>query len=421
MTGMYYSKFKSRAGAYFSSTYGKGIGALARDPLLVSLLVFSGLYFLFYYFTEPVRPADVFTGVLGFHDEALYKKGWFGYIDQGWYLKMSEAIADFDFSRLKEVFMYGLGYPVVAVPFLWLGFDKDPFVFFNLFAFVFAVYATYKAGKHFISPVAGLIAGFGLAFATPLVAYTVQPWNSTICLFAVSCILLVAIQKRIRTWHALLVGLVVGWAFAARYVDIAFLGLIGAASLYRIGNLRTLLKNLVLMIAGISVLIVPVLYAHDRAFGSPLTTPYIKHLDPDEPGSDQQADSFSLRKAPETFTAIFIGPKFVEFKGQSNLSDNNRGLLVFMFWALAAIPGAYILFRKTRNKLFVSTVAGFILVTTLFYLSFRGTDTDAIKYGLLHYFKMLWPCLAILAAAFFDSQYNKIAANVPERKRGRRN
>lgn len=382
-----------------------------KDPFLFWLLIFAGAYFLFCYFTDPVRPANMFNW-FGFHDVALFPKGWTGYNDQHAYLKLAHTLANFDWKQFPHTFLYGLGYPIVAVPFLWLGFSRDPFMLFDLFAFVFAVYATYKAGKHFLSPVGGMLAGFALAFATPLVTYVVQPWNTTVCLVTVSAILLVATAKKTNWRHFLLLGVLVGWVFAARYIDAAFLGLLALAALYR-GSYMELLKRLVFFVLGLCVFVIPVLYAQNAVFGSPFKTPYTKHTEKGKSGSDQNLTSYSISQVPKEATATLVGPRAI---GPSK-DLYNRGLLVNMFWTLAAIPGAVILYRKSKQKLFIGTLIVFTLGVAVFYLSFRGVSLVAIKYGLLHYFKMLWPGAVIFAVAFFDNAFARTRARRPKPKK----
>lgn len=367
-----------------------------KNPALIILLIFAAGYFLLYYFTDQTRPADVFSGIFGYHDTAQYKLGWWGWHDQGSYLKISKALADFNFSTLRNVYSYGLGYPLVAVPALWLGFNNDPFVFFNLFAFLFAAFSVYKVAQHFISPTAGFLAGFGLVFATPLLTYTSTPWNSTVCLVAMSAILLMATATKPKPWQVLLIGLCVGWAFAARYVDVVWLFPMAAASMYR-GSIKQLIKPAVFFCIGLVIWLVPVLYSHYWAFGSPLKTPYVNHLGiGGEGGSDQQLTAYSLNNIPEAAAGMFIGPRL------ANQHDSDKGWLVSMFWVLAAIPGAFIVLRNKKNRWFFGTLLSVTIVASLFYLSFRASTPYSLKYGVLHYFKMFWLGLVVLAVAFFD-------------------
>jgi hypothetical protein len=371
---------------------------IRRDPVLITLLVAAGAYFLFYYVTDPVRPGGMFVALFTHAAPSTYK-GWFGYYDQGQYLQLAHTLARFNFHELRTTYSYGVGYPLVALPAIWLGFNKDPFIFFNFAAFVFAIFAIYKVAYKLISPFAGFLAGFGLLFATPLIHYTDIPWNSTVCLVVMSAILLTLTSKKVTKWHALLLGLLVAWAFSARYVDVFFLGPLAIASMYR-GSLKPLYRYIPLMAASACIILIPVLYSQYKIFGSPFRTPYVNHLGiGGVNGSDQGLRAYSLSRVPLAGVALFAGPRI------AGSTDADRGLLVDFFWALAAVPGIVILFKRKNHVFFFRTLLVVGIVATLFYLSFRASTTGSLKYGELHYFKMFWPCLVLLAVAFFDYIY----------------
>lgn len=250
------------------------IAWLTRDPVLLILLVAAAAYFILYYVTDPVRPGGMIVSLTGYHGAPSTYLGWAGYYDQGQYLRMAHTLASLNMSELHQTYSYGVGYPLVAVPAIWLGFNKDPFVFFNFFAYVFAAFATYRTASRLISPFAGFLAGFGIVFATPLIHYVDQPWNSSVCLVVMSSILITVTSKKITKWHFLLIGLLLGWAFAARYIDMLWLGVLALASLYR-GSYKILAKKSVFMVLGVFLIVTPVLYSHYKIFGSPLRTPYV--------------------------------------------------------------------------------------------------------------------------------------------------
>lgn len=374
---------------------------MRRDPLLLTLLVMAAAYFLLYYLTDPVRPAGVFPGMFGFRDTAMYPQGWFGYYDQGAYLRLSHTLSGLHFHELFSTYSYGVGYPLVAVPALWLGFNNDPYVFFNFFAFVFAIYAIYTVAKKMISPFAAFLAGFGLLFATPLIAYVDIPWNSTVCLVVMSVILLTLPMKKVGRWHIVLLGVLVGWAFAARYIDVLFLGALALAAIYR-GSFKALVKPVVYMAIGTLIVVLPVLFSHYKIFGSPFKTPYVNHLGiGGVDGSDQGAKAYNIKRVPRAGLALFVSPKL------AGSTDGDRGLLINFFWALAAIPGVVILMRKKENRMFFGVLLGVGFAALIFYLSFRASTPGSLKYGWLHYIKMFWPCLVLMAVAYFNQLYQK--------------
>jgi hypothetical protein len=350
------------------------------DPLLAALVVSAAAYFAYRYAIEPTRPGMAF------------QRGWFGYFDQSQYLRMAHDLSEF---RLPAGhFLYGVGFPIVAVPFLWLGLDYDPWLLFDGTAFVFAAAATFVVAGRIFGRLAAGIAGFGLVFATPLISYCLTPWNSTVSLVALTGILLLGTSPRPAKWHPYVIGSLVAWAFAARYVDALWLGAIGAVALARSPSGRTWTR---LLAAGATaaVLATPILIAHQRAFGSPFTTPYSLHAGIGNTTTDEQWGAYDLGRVPRSAFGMFISPFLLGAK------QPGSPLLADMFWTIAAIPGAVIAFVYGRFRLLlIATVVGWI-AASVFYLSFRGTGAGGIQFGTLHYFKMWWPVASILAAGAF--------------------
>jgi len=349
------------------------------DPLLLALGVLAAGFFAYLYITDPARPGQ------------LEPLGWFNSSDQGAYLQLVRDFADFRFPA--EDFDYGPGYPAVAVPFWWMGLDYDPFAPFNGMVFVFVAAATFVVARRLSgSRVVAAVAGYGLVFATPLVLYVDKPWNSTMSLLAAAVILLLATSPAPKAWHPWVMGLMVGAAFAARYVDLAWLGLLAIVAILA-GPARMRVAGVIGATVAAAIVVIPVLYAQDQLLGSPWTTPYASHVDHVLPGSDQDLTAYDLGLVPENAYGMFISPflRGARFGGQPFLQG--------MFWALLAIPGAVLVLRRgARFRALMAGMVVAILAAYLFYLSFRGSGTGAVQFGGLHYFKMWWPALAILAA-----------------------
>jgi hypothetical protein len=337
----------------------------------------AAAFFAYRYTVEPSRPGVAFP------------QGWFGYFDQSQYLLMAHDLSEF--ALPANHFLYGIGYPLVAVPFLWLGLEYDPWLIFNGFAFVFAAVATYVVAGRLFGRLAAGIAGFGLVFATPLVAYCLTPWNSTVSLVALAGILLLGTSPSPARWHPYAIGALVAWAFAARYVDVLWLGAIGAVAALHSRSRPADWRPLVAAGASAAVLAVPIFIAHWVAFDSPFTTPYSLHAGAENTTTDEQLGAYDLGKAPRSAFGMFVSPYLLGGKAPGS------PLLADMFWTLAAIPGAVIALRSGRYRVLLTVVIVAWIAASVFYLSFRATGAGAIQYGTLHYFKMWWPVATILA------------------------
>jgi hypothetical protein len=380
---------------------------LRRDRVLTVLLAATAAYFVVYLLSDPNLPGGAASPLSGwFNPPPSAYPGWFGGHDQGQYLNIAHTLAGLHFGQLatKQVYTYGIGYPIVGVPGIWLGFLKDPFVFFDLFAFVFVTYAVYRAGSRLISPVAGLFAAFGLVFATPLILYVDQPLNSTISMVVMAFLLLTLVADEVTRPRAFALGMMLGWSYAARFIDVVWLGVIAVACVYR-DSWRDLTRRLFTpALVGLLLVVVPVLYLNYRAFGSPFSTPYVNHLRTGA-GSDQGLASYHLRQVPNSFLGIFVSPLW------AGSTIFYRGLLINFFWALGAIPGFVILWRRGRRRAFLVAAGVMLIVDYVFYLSFRADGNYSLAYGVLHYFKDFWPIIALFAAGLIDAGVRQLTAN----------
>lgn len=351
------------------------------------ILLLAATYFVFMYVTDPTRPRATNGG------------GWLSYFDQSAYLKQAAAMKA---GHLRDYFVYAPLYPLLAVPFMFLGFYVNSLFFFNLFSFVFVTWAVYKYTSSTTSDKMGVVAAMALVFATPLVHYTVVPWNSTVCLLAVGIILYVASKQRnyISAVDIFLLSLAGGMAFASRYVDVVW---VSGATVALIVSRGIGLKKIVLLGSVTLVMALPVLWAHQVIFGSPLRTPYILHTSINGGNTtDQDLGAYSLRRIPNAAYGMLVSPML------AGSTDANRGLLAGAFWFLGVLTFPFIKRIDQRNKLFLMALLAITVVHSLFYLSFRASGPDAVKFGTLHYFKMFWPVLTILSALSFDSIFNVV-------------
>lgn len=351
----------------------------AVDPLLLLAIALSAALFTFIYLIDPNRPG------------IATPEGWFGFADQGQYLAMAKALSSFGMDQ--PTFMYGPGYPVFAVPFLWMGLDYDPFVIVNGLALVATITMTFIVGQRLGGRLVGAIAAFGLLFATPLVAFTTQPWNSTISVLALLVVLIVATNERIELWSAALLGLAPGAAFAARYVDGIFIGAVALAVV--ISRHRELGRRGIAVAIGVgAVPVLLVLWMQWAVLGSPFTTPYASHGRGDGTGpTDADLGAYDLLGAPRSFFGMFISPYLLGGK------SGGASMLQSAFWFILAIPGAWLAGRRgSPRRAVVLTAAVASVAAIVFYTSFHGAGAGSVQFGSLHYFKAWWPLWAILSA-----------------------
>ena len=313
--------------------------------------------------------------------------GWFGGYDQSRYLRITERLADW---RLPTTgYLYGIGYPLVGVPLTWLGVG-DPFTPMNALLFGLILLLTTLLGERLRGLGFGVIAGLAVALATPLLDILVIPWNAMVVVPAILGALLLGTAARPLTWRGgAVLGLLVGLAFAARYVDAVFVAGIAAVALLRPGRRST--GAILAAGAAAAVVVGFVLYTHDHAFGSPWTTPYSLHRRGEV--TDQDLAQYQLERVPRHFVEVFV-------TGESDgVRQGGEPLLPAAPWLVLAPVGLLAVFRWSHPARLVLGVATVLSVlASAVYLSFAAGGGADLPVGGLRYFAPWFPLWGILAA-----------------------
>ena len=142
------------------------------------VFVVSVLVFAYAWLTNPNHPHQGSSGYLNWSD-------------QGSYLREARELAAGQFPS-RKTYVYGIGYPIVAVPAILVGDLRDPFVPFNALVFAATMVMVSVLGTRMRSLAFGVACSALLLFATPLLDVTVVPWSSTITLLVVSGVLVLA-------------------------------------------------------------------------------------------------------------------------------------------------------------------------------------------------------------------------------------
>lgn len=347
----------------------------SRWPLLIALgIVFAlafGIFVLSWY-SSGGRPTHT-------------TPGWFSFSDQGSYLREAKILAQF---RAPSAFtyVYGFGYPIVAVPALWVGETIDPFAPFNALAFAISMVMTTILGTRLRSLAFGVATTALVLFATPLLDLTYVPWSSTVTLLVVTTVLVLATGRQTAK-AAILIGLGAGWCLAARYADVLW------PLLMTLGTFLRRRREIVMALGACAVVAAAVLWTQWAILGSPLNTPYIAHTPPGGVGiSDQNIGAYDLTKVPVRFFGIVTG-----LQGGQRLPGEALGQR--FFWGILAPLGVWFLYRDRHPHRQVLTAAfATSILATIFYLSFRASGAGMLHFGGLHYFKAWFPLWGLLAA-----------------------
>ena len=386
----------------------RSLSGRARTVLLVVFALASALH-LYSWYVHPNRPSLRNGATMG----------WYGaWADQLNYAREARALADgllpgtyWDYDRGApkrdrppdvEVsdYAYGLGYPVLGVPFMNLGLRRDPFVIPDMVAFGLIICLALQLARRFMSGVAALVFAGVLAVASPVLAFTVIPWNTTITAVAVLAALVVATSER-RDWKiGALVGLALSLCYAARFSDVLWPMLIvavGIAATWR-RNVKGCVAVVAVAAGMLAATYLVVGWTQHVVFGHFFTNPYHYHFHEGNRG-DSFAE-FRLGQVPRAFTEVFITAK----PGGRRVPEPHTSVLRVFPWVVAAPFGLAMLIRRRHRHLGPLVVASAAsLVASALYLSYwSGTGADLVHNN-LRFFVPWFPLWGLLAAVALTS------------------
>jgi hypothetical protein len=398
-------------------------GSRRHDRVVfAAVFICAAIFFLYCWAVQPGRPPL----------NALNKPavaGWYGgAADQINYAREARALArwelpgiHWDYERSQprpdlpanvEVsdYAYGLGYPVLGVPFIWLGLKGDPFVVPDCVAFGAAACLIFAIGRRVFRDRTALLVTAAVVLATPMVNFFATPWNTTPTVLANLLALYIGVSGD-RSWRAVFAfGIVASLAFSARYVDIVWIGAVIVPVVLL--DLRRATRIIVGVLPVLLVTAGFMLWSQDRVFGNAFETPLHYHFHEGKRGDD--LSDYVPADIPEHGIAVFVTSQ--KTNGQRSPTGYDP-LLRNFFWLLAAPVGLLALARHYRfRSLFrkpcgTLVVAGIVSVlASAFYLSYWSGGGDDIMNQNGRFFVCWFPLWGILAAVGMAAIVQRIGA-----------
>jgi len=285
---------------------------------------------------------------------------WVEWHDQAHYLRMVNELSHGYLT--SDSFRYGLGYPILSVPFYFL-MGKDALFIPNLAAFAGTLYFSYLLFCSLTNELKAKVSLLFIIFATTLPYHHVIWWSHGIAIFCLVFLFYLALNPLTDT-RLLLAGLVIGYAFFTRYIEIMiFLPII----LYILW--RTKLRGLALMTVGVMPFIAVTFTAQRLVFGDWFMTPY-------EIRFGLPTKIFWLERIPRNFFLTFLYfPKDLAMDINGMLKVT---VLISAFYVIFAPMGAYLLYRSSKDKkgltiAMITSVISCILYATSYYQFDSGT------------------------------------------------
>jgi hypothetical protein len=352
---------------------------IAREPVLLGIVVLATLVFLYRWAIDPNRP-----GVTSAH-------GWYGGFNQSAYLREAHLLGHLQ-SLPTDQFAFGPGYPFLAAPFARssdIGWPfHDPFLTVNLVVWLLTASTTFLVGRRLYGQLVGAAATLALMIGTPLIVFTVTPWNTTAVLGALMMTLLVGLARNIRWWHGAILGAAVALAYSARYVDALWIGGVALTILVaRRAALRSPAQVAAAFLAASLALALPAFYLQWKAFGSPFESASTH--------SGVGSSQFHVGDVWSHAFQLFVSPLY--FTSEGVQSDLSEPLLSSMFLLVFAPVGLAQTIRASSGsrRLLVSGTAASCFAAVLFYLAYYFTGSSGLSVGADRFFSMWFPLWAL--------------------------
>jgi hypothetical protein len=382
-----------------------------RDRFVYAgVFVVAITFFLYCWNVEPGHPP-----LSTLHASAV--NGWYGGAsDQINYAREARALAHgtlpgiyWDYTRQQvrpnkppnaelADYAYGLGYPVLGVPSIWLGLRGDPFVIPDGIAFGAAACLVFAISRRFFDDRIALLLTAAIVFATPMVNYFATPWNTIPTAIAILIALYIGVSRD-RSWRAAIAfGIVASLALSARYVDIVWiLAVIAPVVLLDFRRAqRIVVVALPLLLATTGIM----LWSQDRVFGDALETPLHFHIHDGTRGDDLA--EYNLRDVPQHALSVIVT---ADMSNGLRAPIGHNPLLRDFFWLLAAPVGFVALLRRNSRRALIREPAGALacaaavsVLASIMYLSYWSGGGDDIQNENGRFFVAWFPLWGILAA-----------------------
>ena len=326
-----------------------------------------------------------------------YPEGWWGWYDQGQYLKSVKAFSSFNFDPQNH--RYLPLYALIGAGFYAL-IPNHPFFFVNLFALLYGIYVFIQVSDRYLSRIeTSLILLISLYANFTIFLQYIIPWNSsvTVIIYSLSLHQLIRLQpiqddnkhSKKHLLKPILFGFLIGLLCLIRPIDVpATFGLFLAYVYLSHRNqilakkipVKTASKSIFLLVFGFLLGFSFYLLYNQALYNSPIDG-YFK-------ATISSSGYFPTEIAWRTFSLLFDSKVLFAESSASFISHYPWLLLSFIAIIWAMFYGDWL----TRTLSFT------IVLQFLFYAPYGDLLPNGIwRYHNIHYFKWAFPYLAFLA------------------------
>src|SRR6202521_2211089 len=343
------------------------------DSFGFMVLFLAGLTILYLlaYLGHPVLPGNDPSAPIG----------WWGWWDQGQYLKCTAALSQGQLT--PDTYWYPLGYPLIGALFYhWA--PQHAFLIPNLAFVLGSTFLFYKISRRLVSPLEAilLILTFIGSYLGLLQMTLVEPWNTTPTLFLAYLIIFLVGFRQPSARRLLAAFVCVGLIFVCRPVDAFCMADVPAIAILGVPRWRT---RMFVGLAGIGIVgafVLIILYVNHAVFGT-WRTPY------DRIHEEMGVGSYSV---PSKAFGLLID-------GDTIFREPQAALVRHFPWAVLVVPGAvYLLLRYKAQALGI--LLSVLATYGLYFLYNDFWPSTVYRYHGIHY--LLWTIPFMVLATYFS-------------------
>jgi hypothetical protein len=334
------------------------------------LLVLLAALYLLSYLSQPLLPGN----------NLEHPNGWWGWWDQGQYLRSAAAIAHWSLG--PETYWYPLGYPALgALFYLWV--PQHAFFLPDLALVLGAVVLFFKIARRMVSSLEAilLITAFVVAYAGTITISVITPWNTIPTHFlGYMMIWLVGFRElsRMRIYAS---ALCLGLIYTCRALDAACMGLILAVAILQVPGWRDKFKVGVVSSIIVAIPVGCILLINHSFFGA-WVTPY------EEMSGRMGFGAYPFAKK------LFI----LLVDGRTVFREGDTAYFSHFPWLVLAPLGIVYLLRRYNEKAIGVLLSG--VVTYAAYFSYNDFwPHTTFRFGQIHYLFWTLPLLALFTYA----------------------
>lgn len=337
------------------------------DGFMALFLTALTVLYLLAYLGHPALPGNSPTA----------PQGWWGYWDQGHYLKSTAALAGGQLT--PDTYRYPLGYPLIGSLFYrWA--PQHAFLIPNLVFVLGSTVLFYRISCRLVSPLEAilLMLTFIGSYLTLLSTTMVVPWNTIPTHFLSYLVIFLVGFCQPSAKRVLLAFTCVGLIFLCRPADALCMMVLPGLAILPLPHWGTRVRVAAAGACIVGVFILTVLFVNQAVFGSWRTT-------------------YDTAQAQMGVGSYSLGYKLfgLLIDGNTLFREPQAAMLRHFPWALLVLPGIVYLLLRYRTQA-LGVILSVVATYALYFLFNDFWPSTIFRFGGIHYLLWTLPLIALI-------------------------